>query len=109
MSEEVEKKILKIYDGSRPVVEDLYETNMINQLAWTIVVLLAGLVVWLAIALVTAENQRYALVTKKCEDPVFKGEIDKHCLQVVSARDHWWENLWYGMTHLRPEDPGPKR
>jgi hypothetical protein len=100
---DVEKKILKIYDGSRPVEEDLFETNMINQLAWTLVVLLAGLAVWLAIALVNAENQRNALMTKQCADPIFKGEIDQVCLQVVESRPHWWNHLWYGMTHLHPE------
>lgn len=100
---DVEKKILKIYDGSRPVEEDLFETNMINQLAWTLVVLLLGLAVWLAIALVNAENQRNALMTKQCVDPVFKGEIDQVCLQVVESRPHWWNHLWYGMTHLHPE------
>lgn len=108
MSDEAEKKILKIYDGSRPVVEDLYESNMINQLAWTIVVLLAGVAVWFALAIVNAENQRYALETKQCEDPVFKGQIDQHCMQVVNSREHWWEHLWYGVTHLRPSEPGKK-
>ncbi len=100
---DVEKKILKIYDGSRPNEEDLFETSQVNQLAWTLVVVLAGVVLWLAIALVNAENQRYALVTNKCADPVFKGEIDKKCLELVRSRDHWWEHLWYGATHLWPE------
>lgn len=102
---DVEKKILKIYDGSRPVEEDLYERNWINQLAWSLVVLFAGLVIWLGIALVNAENQRHALMTKQCPDPVFKGEIDKRCMQLVNSRANWWEHLWYGMTHLRPEEP----
>ena len=109
MREEAEGKILKIYDGSRPVVEDLYETNMINQVAWTLVVLCAGLVVWFALAIINAENQRYALMTKKCIDPVFTTEVDKQCLQLVNSRDHWWEHLWYGLTHLRPEDPSLKK
>jgi hypothetical protein len=100
---EAEKKILKIYDGSMPVEEDLFETNMINQVAWTLVVLFAGLAVWLAIALVNAENQRNALMTKQCVDPMFKTEVDAVCLQTVSSRAHWWEHLWYGMTNLRPE------
>ena len=99
---DVEKKILKIYDGSRPVEDDLFETSRINQLAWTLVVLMAGLAIWLAIALVNAENQRNALITKQCVDPVFKGEVDVACMQVVNSRPHWWNHLWYGMTHLRP-------
>ena len=102
MSEEAEKKILKIYDGSMPVEEDLFETNMINQLAWTLVVLIGGLAVWLAIALVNAENQRHAMATKQCVDPVFKTEVDVACMKVVNSRPHWWDHLWYGLTHLSP-------
>ncbi|MDQ1815302.1 hypothetical protein RBA41_18540 [Massilia sp. CCM 9210] len=97
-----EEKIIKIYDGSRPVEEDLFERNWINQLAWSLVVVLCSIVVWFAIAIVNAENQRHALITKQCADPVFKGEVDMRCLQVVSSRPHWWEHLWYGITHLRP-------
>ena len=105
MSEEAEKKVLKIYDGSRPVEEDLFETSTINQLAWTLVVLLAGVVVWFALGVINAENQRFALINKQCQDPVFKGEVDRQCLQLVKSREHWWEHLWYGVTHLRPEEP----
>lgn len=108
MREEAEKKILKIYDGSRPVEQDLFETSIINQLAWSLVVVLAGVVVWFAIAIVNAENQRFALLNKQCQDPVFKGEIDRGCLQLVKSREHWWDHLWYGVTHLRPEEPSPK-
>ena len=106
---DVEKKILKIYDGSMPVEDDLFERQWINQLAWTLVVLFAGLALWLAIALVNAENQRHALMSNKCMDPVFKTEVDLACLRVVKSRDHWWSHLWYGMTHLRSPDPGTKR
>lgn len=101
---DAEKKILRIYDGSRPVDEDLFETSYVNHAAWTLAVLMAGLAVWLAIALVNAENQRHALMTKQCLDPVFKGEVDMVCMQVVNSREHWWEHLWYGMTHLRPTE-----
>ncbi|SHH15328.1 hypothetical protein [Massilia sp. CF038] len=105
MSEEAEAKLLKIYDGSLPVEDDLFETTRVNQVAWTLVVLLAGLVLWLAISLINAENQRNALMTRQCEDPVFKGEVDLVCLQVASSRPHWWQHLWYGMAHLSPEAP----
>ena len=101
---DVEKKILKIYDGSMPVEDDLFERNWINQLAWTLVVLMAGVAVWLAIALVNAENQRHALATKQCVDPVFQGEVDVACMRVVNSRPHWWDHLWYGMTHLQPAE-----
>jgi hypothetical protein len=98
---EKENKLLKIYDGSAPVEEDLFERSYVNQLAWTLAVLFGGLVIWLCIALVNAENQRNALATGMCADPLFKGEIDKKCLVMVRSRDHWWEHLWYGVTHVR--------
>lgn len=105
---DAEEKLLKIYDGSKPDVDTLFETSTVNQLAWTLVALLSGVVLWFAIALVNAENQRNALISKQCEDPVFKGEIDKRCLMTVSSREHWWQHLWYAATNLRPENPGKK-
>lgn len=103
---DVEEKILKIYDGSKPVVEDLYDTSNVNQVAWTLVVVLGGLVIWLCIALVNAENLRYALITNQCADRVFKGEVDQRCLVHVHSRDHWWQHLWYGLSHLSPTADG---
>ena len=100
---DAEQKILKIYDGSRPVVDDLFETTRINHVAWTLAVLMTGLALWFGIALVNAENQRHALMTKQCQDPMFKTEIDMACLRVVNSRPHWWDHLWHGVTHLRPE------
>ncbi|WP_426176075.1 hypothetical protein [Massilia sp. TWR1-2-2] len=97
---DAEQKLLKIYDGSKPVDEELFETSHINQVAWTLAVVFAGLVIWLCIALINAENQRYALMTNKCADPLFKGELDRKCLVTVRSRDHWWEHLGYAMTHL---------
>ncbi|MFL6672342.1 MAG: hypothetical protein ACJ8LG_03505 [Massilia sp.] len=109
---DAEREILKIYDGSRPNEEDLFETSTVNQLAWTLVVLFAGVVIWLCIALVNAENQRYALVANKCPDPVFKGAIDQQCLAGVHSREHWWQHLSYAITHVMPsvpEAPAPVR
>jgi hypothetical protein len=40
---------------------------------------------------------------------VFKGGVDKACLYTVRSRDHWWEHLWYGFTHVRPEAAGKER
>jgi hypothetical protein len=97
-----EKEVLKIYDGSRPRDEDLFETSNVNQLAWTLAVLFAGIAIWLSIALVNAENQRYALMTNKCPDPVFKAGIDQRCLVTVRSRDHWWKHWWYAVTHVTP-------
>jgi len=101
----VEGKILRIYDKSKPEEEDLYETSHVNHWAWGLVVALLGVVFWLCVALVNAENQRYALMTNKCADPVFVGAIDKQCLLTVRSRDHWWEHLGYAFVHVTPEGP----
>ena len=101
----VEGKILRIYDKSKPEDEDLYEISHVNHWAWSLAVLLFGVVLWLCIALVNAENQRYALMTNKCQDPVFAGSVDKQCLRTVRSRDHWWEHLGYAATHVVPEPP----
>ena len=108
MSKDVEREVLKMYDGSRPNEDDLFETSHVNHVAWSLAVFFAGVAVWLAIALVNAENQRYALMTNKCPDPLFKGGIDKACLVTVRSRDHWWEHLWHAVTnvHARPEQSG---
>ena len=106
---DAEGKILKIYDKSKPEDEDLHDKNYIVHWAWGLVALLVGVVFWLCVALVNAENQRYALMTNKCQDPVFKGSIDQQCLLTVHSRDHWWEHLWYGVTHVKPERPAKPR
>ena len=98
-----ERKVLEMYEGSRPREEDLFETSNVNHVAWSLVVILFGIVIWLCIALVNAENQRYALITNQCPDPVFKDAVDKACLYTGKSRDHWWEHLWYGFTHVKPE------
>ena len=98
-----ERKVLELYEGARPRDENLFETSNVNHIAWSLAVAMFGLVIWLCIALVNAENQRYALMTNKCQDPVFKTGVDKACLYTVRSRDHWWEHLWYGFTHVKPE------
>ncbi|HZV64305.1 MAG TPA: hypothetical protein VFG03_05260 [Telluria sp.] len=103
---DVEREVLKMFDGSKAVDEDLFETSNVNQLAWTLAAVFGGLVIWLSIALVNAENQRYALMTNKCPDQVFKGEIDKRCLVLVHSREHWWQHWWYAMTNVTPPNPG---
>jgi hypothetical protein len=102
---DAEGKILKIYDKSKPEDEDLTDTSYYLHWAWGIVAVLVGMVFWLCITLVNAENQRYALMTNKCADPLFKGEIDQRCLLTVRSREHWWEHLWYGVSHVKPEAP----
>ncbi|WP_305821876.1 hypothetical protein [Massilia brevitalea] len=98
-----EGKVLAMYEGARPREEDLFETSNVNHIAWSLVVILLGLVIWLCITLVNAENQRHALITNQCPDPVFKSGVDKACLYTVKSRAHWWEHLWYGFTHVKPE------
>jgi hypothetical protein len=102
---DAESKILKIYDKSKPELDDLYDSSNWNHLAWCLVAALVAVSFWMGIALVNAENQRNALVTNQCRDPVFKETIDHQCLLTVHSRDHWWEHLWYGFTHVRPERP----
>lgn len=99
----VEGQVMKIYKESSPIIENLFEWAYINHLAWSLAVLALGLVVWLTIALSNAENQRNALATKQCADPIFKGEIDKKCLRSVQSREHWWQHVSYALTHLSPE------
>ncbi|MGJ7917652.1 hypothetical protein ACI48D_19510 [Massilia sp. LXY-6] len=106
---DAEGKILKIYDKSKPEDEDLHDTSYYLHWAWAIVAVLVGVVFWLCLALVNAENQRYALMTNKCADPLFKGEVDRRCLLTVRSRDHWWEHLWYGASHVKPEAPDARR
>jgi len=102
MTNDVERDILKIYEGSRPKEEELFETSRVNHVAWSLAAIFALVAVWLAIALVNAENQRHALATNKCPDMVFKSGVDKACLVTVNSRDHWWEHLWFGVMNVRP-------
>ncbi len=98
---EKEGKILAIYDKSAPDVNDLFEVSTINHWAWSSLIVALGFICWLAIALVTAENERYAIVSGKCLDPVFKGAIDMRCLETVHSREHWWEHLYAAL--VRPK------
>ena len=59
----VESEVMKIYRESSPKIENLFEWAYINHLAWSLVVLFLGLIFWLSLALVNAENQRHALMT----------------------------------------------
>lgn len=109
MSNDVEREVLKIYEGSRPNEDELFETSRVNHVAWSLAAVCALVSIWLAIALVNAENQRYALMTNQCPDLVFKSGVDKACLATVHSRDHWWEHLWYGVTHVRAVPDNVKR
>ncbi|MHA4870261.1 hypothetical protein ACXZ1M_21440 [Duganella sp. PWIR1] len=100
--EEAEAQVMKIYKESSPALENLFEWAYINHVAWSLVIVFLGLILWLSVALVNAENQRNALATKQCRDPIFKTEIDKKCLRTVQSRDHWWEHLSYALGNLSP-------
>lgn len=99
---DIEKDIMTMYRESKPVEEDLFERSYVNHVAWCLVLVLVGLMLWLGVALINAENQRHALATKQCADQVFKGEIDKVCLSKVQSREHWWQHLGYALRHIRP-------
>ncbi len=101
--EEAEGQVMKIYKESSPALETLFEWAYINHLAWSLVVVFLGVIFWLGVALVNAENQRNALLTKQCMDPIFKTELDRKCLRTVQSRDHWWQHLTYALSHLSPE------
>lgn len=100
---EVEKDVMKMYRESGPDINTLYEYSYVNHIAWSALVVAIGLIIWLTIALANAENQRNALRNRQCADPVFKGEIDSHCLKSVHSREHWWQHVTYALRHVKPE------
>jgi hypothetical protein len=100
---EREKDVMKMYDALVPDEKRLFSASNVNHLGWSLVVLLALLLAWFGAALVNAENQRNALLTKQCQDRVFKEEVDKTCLLTVRSREHWWQHLTYALGHLSPE------
>lgn len=109
MSKDVEREVLKMYEGSRPNEDDLFETSRVNHVAWSLVAAFGLFAFWLCIALINAENQRHALVNNMCRDQVFNTGVDTKCLVTVNSRDHWWQHLWYGVTHVRPEVSDARR
>jgi hypothetical protein len=80
---------------------DGHKGKTMKQLPWTLLAIAFGLLVWVGSAVVHAENQRNALMTGACADPVFKGEVSKKCLADVNSRAHWWQHLAYAMSHLQ--------
>ncbi|WP_227470709.1 hypothetical protein [Massilia sp. YMA4] len=98
-----EEVIMKAYDALEPDEKRLFSVSNVNHLAWSLVVVLTLVLGWFAAALVNAENQRHALLTRQCQDRVFKEEVDKTCLLNVRSREHWWQHLSYALGHLSPE------
>ncbi len=60
-------------------------------------VLCAFILVWLAIALVRAENQRYALLLGMCTQEAPIRMVDFDCLDRVQTRTGWWWHLFYAL------------
>jgi len=98
-----EEGVMRSFRESAPDEAGLNARTWVNHLSLTLVILLGGLVFWMAIALVNAENQRNALANKQCRDRVYKEEIDKTCMLTVDSRDHWWQHLAYAMWHTTPQ------
>ena len=99
---EKEKRVIAMFEKAIPDDEKLFDTSSVNQLAWSLLVIAIGLIIWLTIALVNAENQRNAYATNACPDPVFKGAVDARCMKSVKSREHWWQHVTYAITHVAP-------
>jgi hypothetical protein len=93
-----EKSVMALYDQTLP--PDFFgEKSTVNHLPWSLFVIALGLIFWLTIALVQAENQRYALAARLCQDHVFPTEIDTQCLAGIRSREHWWQHVLYALAH----------
>ncbi|OBV39197.1 hypothetical protein [Janthinobacterium psychrotolerans] len=97
--QEKQKTLMSMYRETRPR-EFVGEKSTTNHLAWSLLIVLMALAFWLALALAAAENQRYALQTKACQDHVFPTEIDMACLQQVKSREHWWQHVGHALVHM---------
>jgi len=100
---DAEGEVMKMYSESGPDERKLYNKSYVNHFAWSLFLVACAVIFWLLIALANAENQRQALVTKQCQDRVFKEEIDFKCLRTVQAREHWWQNVGYALMHTSPD------
>ena len=97
---EKEKGVMAMYHDSLPR-EYIGEPDTTNHFAWSVLAIALGLAVWLVISLSNVENQRNALITKACQDRVFPAELDMKCLTLVRSREHWWQHVYYALSHLR--------
>lgn len=97
--QEKQKTLMSMYRETRPR-EFFGEKSTTNHLPWSLLILLTALAIWLALALAAAENQRYALQTKACQDHVFPTEIDTACLKQIKSREHWWQHVGHALMHL---------
>ena len=100
MSNKREEEVLAIYANSQLKEEELNVPSNVNHLAWSLLTLAVGVIFWMAVALINAENRRNAYANNVCPDPVFKGAVDAQCMVNVHSREHWWQHLTYAMSHL---------
>ena len=99
MTQDKEKNLMSMYRETRPR-EFFGEKSTTNHLAWSLLILLCALAFWLVLALTAAENQRYALQTRVCQDRVFPTELDTACLKQVKSREHWWQHVGHALVSL---------
>lgn len=92
------KSVMSLYDATR-TGNYVGEASSINHLAWSLLTIVIGLILWLGVALINAENQRHALASKACRDRVFPAEIDYGCLNAIKSRAHWWQHVAYALAH----------
>lgn len=65
-----------------------------SQLLWVIAVLIA-LLLWIGVALVRVENERYALLIGLCKVGI--SVTDNTCLINIQTRTAWWWHLYHGL------------
>lgn len=92
------KSVMSLYDATRPG-EYVGEASTTRHLPWSLLVIVVGLIFWLVVALINAENQRNAMMSKACRDRVFPAELDHGCLASIHTRAHWWQHVAYALAH----------
>jgi hypothetical protein len=55
---------------------------------------LVAIIVWLSVALVKVENQRYAMQVGMCKETI---GWDYSCLAKVETRTNWYWHLYYAL------------
>lgn len=65
-----------------------------KQLPWILCALMLACVAWLALAVVSVENQRNTLAASAC------AKTDAQCMESAQKREHWWQHLTYALTHV---------
>jgi hypothetical protein len=99
---DTEKEVMTIYRESAPDEDRLFWQSHVNHFAWSLLLIVIAFCFWLVVALANAENQRNAYALNKCADPMFKGEVVAQCLKTVRTREHWWQHVYFALTHTSP-------